>query len=612
MQCGRWLLAGLKTSLGLYWQYPGQQLILGTAVVSVLVSWGSVLVWYPLFYRYAANVLITIGLLGGGLLVFDAVRATSKFRLLDGWVASSSKALLILYGLANVSLVSNADSLDYHLGYALNYLRQPFEPYPDWYTGRMAQAGEKVIALGLAFQSQSFAGLLQYAGLVALATLIANMPRFHNTTDYNDVSDNQDLLYLAWVSSPVLLFLSTSAKPQLMPTAMSGLAFVLVARSFLGSFLIGEAQTGRSSLFALLIAIALAAVAATHKSSFLISLTLLGCLSIYTAYRMGILRRFLLWAVVICFVIFLPVYLDKYQRYHSTPYAFLASPVGGFNDSLRVFLTWVKSYRENSLPFPLYLVLPSSPGNFTTVLGFGVLVAGYGVVSCSKLQRNQVPIRILLLLLTVFVCVLWLVGQPSTRFFLEPYVWTLLLLAMLWMALVPAWLRRLAKVALVCQTIVVVGALSFYAWGVLNSFAPGGQVAFLKKYVNGYDLHKWIDTQLPESAAVLLDHRSKTLTRRVALSADPIEFWGQDGIQLRQLEYDLTLNGVQFAITREESPIYPLLALCSSQILAGPETMYLASRNPFNSGGRYRAYIFLIEPHALIDCISNQKSQQKS
>lgn len=607
MQFGRWVVKALEASAGLTWQYAGQQLVLGAAVVSVAVSWGSVIALGPAFYRIAAGVLMAIGLLGGCIALFEASRVIPQWRLPRGWVAGCTWTLMLLYGLANIGLVSNADSLDYHLGYALNYLRQPFESYPEWYTGRMAQSGEQIIALGLAVQSQAFAGLFQYAGLVALTALMVNMPRVHIKVEAPHASYSNWLLTLAWLSSPVLLFLATSAKPQLMPTAMSGLAFVLVARTLLGEFSRGERPNARSVLPTLLLTVALASVAASHKSSFLISLAVLGCLSTYTAYRLGNMRRFLLWSIVIGLVVFLPVYWDKFQRYQTTPFVFFASPVGGFNDSLSVFLTWVKNYRENQLPFPLYWVLPSSPGNFTTVLGLGVMLAGYGLFQWDRSQRTQITIRPLLLLLAAFVGVLWLVGQPSARFYLEPYVWALLLLAMRGMSLAHPLLRRATELALVGQTFLVMVALSFYVWGVISSFAPGGQVAFLTKFVNGYDLHQWIDQQLPADAAILLDHRSKAMTRRVAVSTDPIEFLGQDGVELQQLERALTMHRVQFAVTRHESPVYRLLASCSTHTVAGPETLHLASRNPFNAGGSYQAYIFSIEPSALIRCIEQHK-----
>lgn len=605
IQCGKFFVACISKLTNGIWldEFIGQYAVFGAVFVSLFVSWGSVLISGSRFYYVAANLLILIGLLGVAFVLYGMLSRIvslptgkiltvgirkcrySKFNSIDIIILLT----LVLYGFANFGLITNGDSLDYHIGYALNYLREPFESYPEWYSGRLAQVGEKVIALGLTHKSQSFASLFQYAGLVALTSLLYSTNTFGAAS-----SNNNKMLTLAFVCSPVLLFLAITAKPQLMPTAMSTIAFILVLRTFFD-----KNWSNNVKKISLLVAIILVSVAATHKSSFLISLAMLGCLATFSAYRIKHLRSFLLITVVIFVIVFFPAYWDKYQRYHSSLLEFFVSPVGGFSDSLKMFIDWIKNYRENPLSFPLYLLIPSSFGNFTTVFGIGMLVAGYGFF---RLPRTMRPIK---LMLAFFILVLWGVGQPSSRFYLEPYIWVMLLLASEGKAVQDTQAPLFFKLVLIAQSIAVILVLFIFDWSVLGSFVPDGQHKFLNKYVNGYDMSQWVAKELAPNVPILLDHRSVALYSRITLSTEPILFMSADASNLQMLRQDLLKYDVSYVVTQADSPIYGIISKCSEGVFAGPETFHLATRNPFNSGASYTAYILLIRPTRFVDCIQN-------
>src|SRR5205814_5402997 len=73
-------------------------------------------------------------------------------------------------GLAALGPPTDADSLDYHLGLALEWLRHGGAyPRPDWYAGRLAGISESLNMLGLTAGTDSPGAGLQWGGLIAAA-----------------------------------------------------------------------------------------------------------------------------------------------------------------------------------------------------------------------------------------------------------------------------------------------------------------------------------------------------------------------------------------------------------------------------------------------------------
>jgi hypothetical protein len=494
--------------------------------------------------------------------------------------------------LANFGPITNGDSLDYHVGYALNLLKTPFDPHPEWLHGRMAQAGEMINAVGFSVNSAVFSAFIQYSGLASLVFL------FHSSAKNNDHKDNSDLklfLALTIVSSPIFLFLAISAKPQLMPTAMSSLGFIILLRTY------KEDLTPKTLQTLLLLVISLSCIAATHKASFLISFIILGALSLYRAYRAKQTLPFLLLAILVSIFIFFPIYIDKYQRYHSSILEFFVSPVGGLNQSHLNFIHYLRVYRENSLPFPLYLLFPSSLGNLTTIFGIGALISAIGLVILKK------EYRFIQIVLAAYIGLLWIVGQASTRFYLEPYIWTLLLFSVAYSNLPNFRIIRLMKIVLFIQSTLVIGVLCLFIFGVMRSFTLEGREAFLRKNVDGYTLYKWVNTRVPYGEAILLDHRSSALylKERNVISADSLTHSKHDIQNLTILQKALLKYNVKYLVTRIDSPNFEVLSRCSNDVYAGPEILTSASKNPFNAGGTYQAEILVFDTVTLIKCMSN-------
>lgn len=133
---------------------------------------------------------------------------------------------LVLAGLGAASLgpPTDADSLEYHLGVPLEWLRHG-GPYfdPGWFSARLAGIGEAVNMLGLASGTDIAGALFQWAALlvagVALRS-VAQAPR------------DRALAWLVVVTPPAMSFLVLSQKPFLLPVSALLIAVVILWKRF--------------------------------------------------------------------------------------------------------------------------------------------------------------------------------------------------------------------------------------------------------------------------------------------------------------------------------------------------------------------------------------------
>lgn len=190
-----------------------------------------------LFMRSVAFACVGLGLLHTVRVIrgFVSMRQGSLYLFisaipsqLHGW---NSLILLLLAGMGLVALgpVTNADSLDYHIGVPIALLNEGGMPFaPEWFHSRLAGNGEVLNALGLAVGAEQFGALLQFAGLMGIVGLLLRAESNYEHQGETTAAKLRPMIALAALSAPVLLLLVSSPKPQLLPIAMTTLALALV------------------------------------------------------------------------------------------------------------------------------------------------------------------------------------------------------------------------------------------------------------------------------------------------------------------------------------------------------------------------------------------------
>jgi hypothetical protein len=129
-------------------------------------------------------------------------------------------AILVLSSASALGPPSDIDSLNYHLGVPLEWIRHGGAvARAEWLSARLLGIGDMLSLLGLAMGTDTASAAVQAAGLVAAGAAMASVARSPRARA------------LAWplvAASPQVVTLTMTQKPQLLPAVAMVLAIVIV------------------------------------------------------------------------------------------------------------------------------------------------------------------------------------------------------------------------------------------------------------------------------------------------------------------------------------------------------------------------------------------------
>lgn len=511
-----------------------------------------------------------------------------RTKSLSGWHLMLI-ALLTSMGVTSLAAITNADSLDYHIGVAISLLNNgSFPVTPEWFHSRLAGSGEVLNALGLSVGAEQFGSLLQFVGVIAITGLLIKSELPGNNP--KDTYDPRPILAIAAVSAPVLLFLVSSPKPQFLQIAMASLAVALVFYPSRRRLPRKVAISGYALVCLLII------TASQAKFSFMLSGGVIGLFSFYLMMR----RKLYAPAVLVClfvaaFVLGPPI---LWKRYHFG---------GGLLDSLFMpfpgnwpgydrFESYLRNYSENSVFFPLSLLLPSGIGVISTIIGAGLLVVLW-------LRPGRDPWVWGLVTLSLLVTLLGAVlGQKNSRFFLEPYYWLLMAVSISPAIVKSDILLPWVKWPVTIQAVVVTGLWLFGSITLAPSaISQGMRDKIMNRSANGYTVLQWAETVLPPNAVLLSSHRSVALAPRDVVSMDWSFYVRSDSKEAVPYLLRIKDRGVTHVLITG-SPTDSKLKKCFGNLVAGPSYARLATRNPVNRGELYPVWIYEFNSADLPNC----------
>ena len=153
---------------------------------------------------------------------------TNTYKYYSYLVKSSNTikiVVLLLIGFFAIALapITNADALNYHVGVPMSILREGhFVWQPTWFHQGLSGIGENSILLSLVLKAEQYTTFLQIASIASILGLF-----FYREESKNIAPKGyRSLLILIFISVPVLLFLASSPKPQLVGIALSCFLFV--------------------------------------------------------------------------------------------------------------------------------------------------------------------------------------------------------------------------------------------------------------------------------------------------------------------------------------------------------------------------------------------------
>jgi hypothetical protein len=245
----------------------------------------------------------------------------------------------------------------------------------------------------------------------------------------------------------------------------------------------------------------------------------------------------------------------------------------------------LRGYRDTQVPFPLSLVFPAGPGTITTALGLGLFIPVIALMPFSAGDRAVATLTAAAVAVAVTGIVL---GQRNARFFLEPYLWLLIATTII---RVPLRERTTGSIsgAVSAQAVLVLVMIGI---GIVTLTSGALTVDLREKAMDrhayGHAVMKWADGILPPDARLIVEPRSIALAPRFAIANDWRGYVPANGAQV----YADAVKRRQpdFALVQVGAGERPSIPGCA-EVFAGPFRTRGATRNPFNSGVEYDAWI---------------------
>ena len=308
------------------------------------------------------------------------------------------------------------------------------------------------------------------------------------------------------VACPVILFLIPNQKPQMLPTAATTIAIILIAQRFYSLDL--------STLF---LAFGCTFFAISCKYSFLLSGAMIMGVGLLAAYRAKLLGQAIIIALAGYLILVFPVHLQNFLFYGDPLSPFLERFRTSGDAAVIRFAAKLHAFSDSQaslFPLPLNLLVPSSIGLIPTVLGMGpfLLFSGIGAIKAS------VVAKILLVGAAFAALMTLLLGQIGARFFFEPYLWIIGAAGM------AAWrpLKLFSFKILVCQmalmaVFAVFGAATLFP----GALTPAWRDTIMAKTAHGYTITRWLNHILPADTVMVFHKiRASALMPRPFLSKD--------------------------------------------------------------------------------------------
>jgi len=506
------------------------------------------------------------------LLAFGRETFSSNDALGRIALALAAASLMGLFAAA-LGPPTDADSLSYHLGVPLEWLRyHGVHVQRYWLTMRLVGLGESLNMLGLASGTDVLGASLQAAGVLVAMTALLEVAREPGA---------RLLAVLLVAACPVLLFLVPNQKPQMLPAAALTTALVL--------FVTRRDQLDQATLW---LAWGSAAFAIGSKYSFILTGAVLAGAALLISQRARALGQSLAIAAGTFLLLAAPVFFRNFMAF-GDPLSpnfekFRAVPDAG----VVAFAEYLRTYGVNatqggllrSLAESIFTVKPEAASTALGVGAFAFVIA----VSVTGTGRWLLGSAVL-----ATVAVLGL-GQVSSRFLLEPYLWGGAAAVFACESGRPRAFRILCGLLTVQAGVMAAMAI----FGAVRLF-PGALSPALRDHVmtataNGYAETRWLASTLDEGAVVLSPTRSYALVPR------PFSVFE---VQLRppvtREEWERTLcstlkaSGTSVAAVLDPPPEGSVLeALPGAKPLGDSKGFRTATRNPFNAGVPYAVRLY--------------------
>ena len=586
----------------LRWQAP----IIGVTLLAALV--------YPLAlaglaHRNVLKIFALLIIIVSIFHIYNSSKTCVKDLIESSWMCEfnlifQNKLLIVFialisgYALLALGPVTSADSIDYHIGVPIEILNTGIiHGTPEWFHSRLSGNGEALNALGLAIGAEQFGSLLQFVGLVGIIALILNAENSKRRDYASEAIDLPLLLSIVALSAPTLIFLLGSAKHQLLPIAMTTLALSLTIYPSRRNLTPNDAMRG----FSLICMVVM--VAAQAKLNYFLSGGIVGLIALSIMIYKKLIWQSISIGMLTALVVFFPPMIIKSQMYGGSYVEALLTPLPGYWPGTDVFESFIRGAQINNIVFPLSLIFPAGIGVITYVIGIGVFSFVLLKPGNDRWLWAAVVASILVFCITVAL------GPKSSRSYLEPYFWILIVISLQNTNKIHVTLKKYVRLAVLMQAFVTL-ALCWY--GVVTLFPgalmPSWRVTVMSRVANGYVLMKWVDATLPSDAVLLTPHRSIALAPRQAVSLDWLNYLEGDNFDpspyFNRIKEQKVTHLLVLGESINKSRGGQMFSDCFGDVVYGPGQGVTSARNPFRVKSPYKAWLVEFDSEKLPGCFS--------
>ncbi len=544
------------------------------------------LIFYPIILFININIIphLSLSIFAFGIInIFRILKKklnirNIKFKNLhiDVWII-----LIVLFSLFLLSLSPNThgDSLGYHFVVAKKLLSTgKYLADITHFHSLLSGSGEILIAIGLFFGSEQFGGLVQFTGLISLYGIFKKLE-----------NENRLFFCLLAFTSPVIIFLSSTAKPQLFHICSVALIFSLYF------FENEKIFSSKEKNLKIIISIFILIVSVSAKFNFSLSSFLIGIFILYTSLKDKNFL-FMITSLALSFLVFyFPIIFWKWSNFGGNILQYFYSPVPLNIIGMEEFKQYLTRYARGSNPFEILFTFKLR--EFTNSVGIAFLYLFF--INLKNLKSLIAGVIII-----IYVILHYYYGQFVGRSFLEPLIWILLICARYGVS------YKIKLFDLLCraQALIVIGGIFF---GIYSIF-PGSLTSSLKEKVlslnaNGYALFTWANTKLKKEDVVFSMHKSISLGKSEFISMDFIPYVDFTDNRSDRLVKEIYKKNPTYLLTWGQSGKKPYLfefENCVGEMIHYKKNIgKYEARNPFNRGSKYDGYIFKIKKTDLPKCI---------
>jgi hypothetical protein len=502
--------------------------------------------------------------------------------------------LVIGYFLISLTPITSADSLDYHSSTAIDILN--YGTYPNQYYlfhSRTAGSGELLISLGFSLGAEQLGSLIQFSGLLSIIGLIINFCK-----RYKFNNNSMIFFVLLFLITPILVFLNSTNKPQLMPIALTSICFVLVFFQF--QYLNKIKKNNHNYNYFLVVV--LLSESFLLKYSFALSCSIIGAYSLFQIINKKNYLSILLFSTLIVLAIIGPYSLWKYINFEKNIFyaLFWALPqhLYGYNS----FMLSISNCGYTC--FPVWVLWPRSVNEATNF--FGILFCFFVFLKINNTKNFAVLSSII-----IYIIIAFNFGQSQPRFFFEPAIWFIFLLISSSNFFKTKMFNYLYKHIVRFQGLFIIIIIYFSLFSLLpGSLSNESRNEVLNKNANGYTLIKWVTNVLNANDVILLTHRSISIPNLKSVPLFFINYLDPKDQRAKIYFEEIKKENPNYIVftgekETEEDKYKKIFNSCLGEMAFTKKKIHrIATRNPFITGNPEDAFIYNFYSENLPECLA--------